>query len=197
MIKQMKIMCSLLLVVLWPVVCLIGQDERASGLFETNFSGVIGSGARALGMGGAFIAIADDATAASWNPGGLGQLETPEFSLGMRYQEYRKISPATGDGINFRGSIDLNTQFVDIDFIAFTYPIRFGDFKIVPQISYQRGISFNFNNNINSVGYLEKGWLPGGVGGTSEVGSIISTQKIKGGVDFLFLEYRLLSFQTC
>ena len=31
----------------------------------------IGSGARAQGMGGAFIAIADDATAASWNPGGL------------------------------------------------------------------------------------------------------------------------------
>ena len=34
----------------------------------------VGSGARALGMGGAFIAIADDATAASWNPGGLIQL---------------------------------------------------------------------------------------------------------------------------
>ena len=31
---------------------------------------IIGSGARALGMGGAFIAVADDATAASWNPGG-------------------------------------------------------------------------------------------------------------------------------
>ena len=40
----------------------------------------VGSGARALGMGGAFIAIADDATAASWNPGGLIQLETPEVS---------------------------------------------------------------------------------------------------------------------
>lgn len=41
----------------------------------------VGSGARALGMGGAFIAIADDATAASWNPGGLIQLERPEISL--------------------------------------------------------------------------------------------------------------------
>ena len=41
----------------------------------------VGSGARALGMGGAFIAIADDATAASWNPGGLTQLERPELSL--------------------------------------------------------------------------------------------------------------------
>ncbi len=30
----------------------------------------VGSGARALGMGGAFIAVTD-ATTASWNPGGL------------------------------------------------------------------------------------------------------------------------------
>ena len=41
----------------------------------------VGSGARALGMGGAFIAVADDATSASWNPGGLVQLETPEVAL--------------------------------------------------------------------------------------------------------------------
>ncbi|OQX27222.1 MAG: hypothetical protein BWK80_06375, partial [Desulfobacteraceae bacterium IS3] len=40
----------------------------------------VGSGARALGMGGAFIATADDATAASWNPGGLVQLKQPEVS---------------------------------------------------------------------------------------------------------------------
>jgi len=37
----------------------------------------VGSGARAIGMGGAFIGVADDATAASWNPGGLIQLENP------------------------------------------------------------------------------------------------------------------------
>lgn len=41
----------------------------------------VGSGARALGMGGAFIPVADDATAASWNPGGLIQLETSEVSI--------------------------------------------------------------------------------------------------------------------
>lgn len=40
-----------------------------------------GSGARALGMGGAFTAIADDATAAWWNPAGLAQLERPEVSI--------------------------------------------------------------------------------------------------------------------
>lgn len=40
-----------------------------------------GAGARALGMGGAFCAIADDATAAYWNPAGLVGLESPELQL--------------------------------------------------------------------------------------------------------------------
>lgn len=44
-----------------------------------------GSGARALGFAGAFTAVADDATAASWNPGGLTQLERPEASAVYRY----------------------------------------------------------------------------------------------------------------
>jgi len=40
-----------------------------------------GSGARAAGMGNAFIAVADDGTAATWNPAGLAQLRKPELAL--------------------------------------------------------------------------------------------------------------------
>ncbi|MFZ2960773.1 MAG: PorV/PorQ family protein [Candidatus Ozemobacteraceae bacterium] len=41
----------------------------------------MGVGARALGMGSAFTAIADDSTAAFWNPAGLALLEKPEASF--------------------------------------------------------------------------------------------------------------------
>ena len=41
----------------------------------------VGSGARAAGMANAFVAIADDASAASWNPAGLVQLERAELSI--------------------------------------------------------------------------------------------------------------------
>jgi long-subunit fatty acid transport protein len=41
----------------------------------------VGSGARAMGIGGAFISVADDATAASWNPAGLIHLKKPEISV--------------------------------------------------------------------------------------------------------------------
>lgn len=41
----------------------------------------MGVGARAIGMAGAFTAVADDATAFFWNPAGLTQIEEHQFFL--------------------------------------------------------------------------------------------------------------------
>src|SRR5574339_20966 len=56
----------------------LGATARAQTGLSLNRAG---SGARAAGMGDAFIAVSDDGTAASWNPAGLAQLRQPEFSL--------------------------------------------------------------------------------------------------------------------
>ncbi len=47
----------------------------------------IGVGARALGMGGSFVSMADDASAAYWNPAGLVHLESRE-ALGMHASQF-------------------------------------------------------------------------------------------------------------
>lgn len=47
----------------------------------------IGVGARALGMGGAFVSIADDASATYWNPAGIVQLQSRE-ALGMHASQF-------------------------------------------------------------------------------------------------------------
>ncbi len=41
----------------------------------------LGVGARPLGMGGSFVAIADDSTTTYWNPAGLGRLSHSEISF--------------------------------------------------------------------------------------------------------------------
>lgn len=56
-----------------------------------------GSGARALGLAGAFTAVADDATAASWNPAGLTQLERPEVSVVYRFKHERQAHASDRD----------------------------------------------------------------------------------------------------
>lgn len=40
----------------------------------------MGVGVRAIGLGGAFVAVSDDASAGFWNPAGLSQIEAREVS---------------------------------------------------------------------------------------------------------------------
>lgn len=68
--------CILHLVTLLLCFPATGSDERYAGEFLN-----LGVGARPLGMGGSFVAVADDATAAYWNPAGLGGLDRTEITL--------------------------------------------------------------------------------------------------------------------
>jgi hypothetical protein len=66
--------CRLAGAALLCLVCLHADSAVAQG---TKYAGEflrIGVGPRALGMGGAFVAVADDVTAAYWNPAGLAFL---------------------------------------------------------------------------------------------------------------------------
>ena len=60
-------------------------DGEGTSAIQFNFSN---PGARSLSMGGAFVALADDATAAYTNPAGLTQLSRRELSAEGRYNRY-------------------------------------------------------------------------------------------------------------
>ena len=62
------------------LVALLVLASQASSAAETASFLNIGVGARALGMGGAYTALADDANALYWNPAGLSKLEQREFT---------------------------------------------------------------------------------------------------------------------
>jgi hypothetical protein len=76
--RSIRSYCILLLVsCVLLIVCLpaIGSDRYAAEFLN------LGVGARPLGMGGSFVAVADDATATYWNPAGLGGLKQTEVSF--------------------------------------------------------------------------------------------------------------------
>ncbi len=58
-------------------VCLIFVPSLFSGRYAGDFM-EIGSGVRALGLGGAYSSIADDGSAVYWNPAGIAQIRNLE-----------------------------------------------------------------------------------------------------------------------
>ena len=49
---------------------------------------LLGGGARAGGLGGAYTAVGEDASTITWNPGGLGRIKSFELSfMHMKFQE--------------------------------------------------------------------------------------------------------------
>jgi hypothetical protein len=96
---------------------------------------ITGAGARAEGLGGAFIGVADDATAISWNPSGLGQLERTELSLVGRWiqEEYKWENPLDPKNNSTRTQSHLTYNFASIAF-----PLHAGKINIVPAVAFQK-----------------------------------------------------------
>lgn len=114
----------------------------------------VGSGARALGIGGAFIAIADDATAASWNPGGLIQLEVPEFSfVGASFHRTEDNMFDYRPGASGEQSVSRTS----INYLSFVYPFDFWGPNMIVSLTYQQLYDFTRRWNFS---FKEEGDTP-------------------------------------
>ncbi len=116
----------------------------------------VGSGARALGMGGAFIAIADDATAASWNPGGLFRLKLPEVSV-VYAGVHRIEDNSFGNLPDASGTQTISENA--INYLSAAYPFNLWDRNMIVSINYQYLYDFsrewNFPVRWNSQGLTQ------------------------------------------
>jgi long-subunit fatty acid transport protein len=107
---------------------------------------ILGAGARAAGMGGAFTAVADDASAASFNPAGLALLVTPEVSVVLdgRQRDDRHGGFVAHEEIDeVYGSSATGFSGAAPNFAAFTLPLPVADRNLCFQLSYQRAIDFD------------------------------------------------------
>ena len=123
----------------------VAQFQPPGRIEITSTPNPVGSGARALGMGGAFIAVADDATAASWNPGGLVQLEKPEISAvseavrrveNNTFSEYPEASRKQSD------------HGVGLNFLSAVYPFTGCNHNMVVSLNYQHLYDFSRKWNL-------------------------------------------------
>jgi long-subunit fatty acid transport protein len=117
-------MRKLLLAILLLAVPAVAQNvdiEALSGL-QFNFGN---PGARSLGMGGAFLGLADDASAAEANPAGLTILRKPEVSLEARNYLEQQLFTTSGTFPQVqRTPFTHHSDRVVVTFGSFVYPIK-------------------------------------------------------------------------
>ncbi|MGB5389009.1 MAG: outer membrane protein transport protein [Thermoanaerobaculia bacterium] len=118
----------------------VEANDFAQLIFTPHFS-LANPGARSLGLGGAFVALADDATAALANPAGLVQLARPEVSIEGRHWSYSTPYTAGGNAQGSPTGIGLDTQFglrtaissddsTGLSFLSFVYPWKRWSFAL-------------------------------------------------------------------
>ncbi|MBW2148039.1 MAG: outer membrane protein transport protein [Deltaproteobacteria bacterium] len=149
-IEQRRYKCVFLGLMTLFMAFVLARPSHAQEFFQlirlSSSPNPVGSGARAQGMGGAFIAVADDATAASWNPGGLIQLETPELSVvgsyARREEEFSSRDHPEAETTGTTDSVDLN-------YLSAAYPFTLWGRNMVVSLNFQRLFEFDKDIRFN------------------------------------------------
>ncbi len=143
-------------------------------------------GARAIGMGGAFVAVADDATSLYWNPAGIARLaNNVEVTLNHTnwladvYYDYGGVTLSLGRtgvvGLSFT-SLTMDEMLVR----TVAYPEgtgeKFGasDFAITG--SYARNLTDRFSIGFNAKYVHQQLWHESASGMAIDIGTLFTTQ---------------------
>ena len=135
----MKILAIALLCV-W-VRGAVAQEERAID----NFAGV---GVRAMGMGGAFVGVADDFTAMYWNPAGLAQMQQREIQVSLLRNS--RANDSIFNGTPGRSEL-TNTRFGSLGFV-YPYPVYRGSLVLAAGLTRIKDFDWNLNLKGNDDG---------------------------------------------
>jgi long-chain fatty acid transport protein len=117
------------------MLCGMASAQSLQNAFLRNSFNPVGAGARGIGMGGAFIAVADDGTAASFNPAGLTQLRRMELAAVMSGSS---LTATVTDRTGGAPPWDDKVRHAVPDFIGLAMPFRFQGRHTTVQLSYQR-----------------------------------------------------------
>ena len=110
------------------------QEERAID----NFAGV---GVRAMGMGGAFVGVADDFTAMYWNPAGLAQMQRREVQVS--FLRNSRTNDSIFNGTPGRSEL-TNTRFGSLGFV-YPYPVYHGSLVLAAGLTRIKDFDWNLN----------------------------------------------------
>lgn len=132
----------------------VASGQRGTGfIFDLASAGA--KGARALGMGGAFIAFADDVTAATENPAGLPQLEEPRISANLKMS-----SPDNPAAVDFGGTqATFGDRVSSPTFLGYAHPFGNAAVAVYYEQSVKSLVHSEFEENVIPINFIGETFL--------------------------------------
>lgn len=106
------------------------------------FYNQFGPGARAMAVGGAYVAVAEDFTATYWNPAGLAQIQKSEV--------YGSLAVSSlNNRIRYQGTLTDNSRgFTNLNAFGLVFPVPTDRGSLVFALGYNRVNHFDIYNRV-------------------------------------------------
>jgi len=207
-----KIAQVILLLVLIPAW---GICQDIPDFFDTEFEtygfDFNGNGARAMGMGNAYLGVSDDINAVTWNPAGLFKMESP--IIGFSYTSLSARGQFSSQRLNStpvslpseRIVLDHGASIDALTSLNFLAPLRIKGHPFVGSIAYSRN-SNEFQKQGYKFDFLELFPIFNEVGTflftDTVLGNVNTTTELRGGIESVNIGfgtrvYSNLAFGTC
>lgn len=145
----------------------------------------INVGPRAIAMGGAFTAIADDITSVYWNPSGTANIQSNEayFNHSKLYLDISNDFAAIATNVGGFGTIGAFVSVLSVDEMlvrTIENPEGTGEYfdygSIVVGLNYSRSLTENFSIGFNAKYISESIWNMSATGFAIDVGTLYKVQ---------------------
>ena len=181
-----KVICLAWIIALMAPVSVYSQitgDVSKVGTVAASFL-EIEVGSRAVGMGGAYVAVADDATSIYWNPAGLAHVPKSEAVLIHTNWlvdtsfDFVAIALALGNYGTFGASItSLSTDDMEVRTVLLPEGTgeRFSTSDISAGLSYALNLTDRFAIGVNAKYISQKVWHMSATGFAMDIGTLFKT----------------------
>jgi hypothetical protein len=142
-------------------------------------------GARGVGMGGAFVSMAEDATAMYWNPAGLARVKGNEavFSHAQWIADIRMSYAGVAVNLGNMGNFGVSAQFESMDEMERTTILQpdgtgemFGAGSYAMGLSYARNLTDRFSIGMSAKFIHEQIYHSAANGAAMDIGALFDTQ---------------------
>jgi hypothetical protein len=181
----MKRILGIILVLMIAAVPLLGQNVTKAGTTAASFLN-IDAGARGVGMGGAFVSVADDISSMYWNPAGLARMKQGEatFSNTRWIADIAYNYAGVAVPIGQFGTVGVNAAFLTMDEMLRTTVSdpdgaggeTFSAGSYAFGLAYARNLTDRFSIGFNFKYVQERIWHTSASGMAVDIGTLFDTQ---------------------